>query len=262
MNPFNTIVFELKDHVARVKLDRPWVHNAINDKMIAELIQVFKGIKNEPLAHIVILASDGPIFCSGADFKWMKDSIAYSFEENLRDAQQLADLLYLIYTLPKPTIARVQGSVFGGGVGLVAVCDYVLAAEDIKFRLSEASIGLSPAVISPYLVRRIGISAFKELALLADAISVQDAFRFGLVNKIVPSNKLDEELQVIIDKLLANGPEALASCKELAYKVPHLSLEDARLFTPKILASLRTGKEAQEGMQAFFEKRRPSWRKK
>jgi methylglutaconyl-CoA hydratase len=167
--------------------------------------------------------------------------------------------MHAIYTLPKPTIARVNGTAIGGGNGLFSACDIVIASERAKFGLSEVKIGLVPAAISPYVIGRIGESAAREYFLTGERFDARRALEIGLVNKVVPHEELDRKVEEVIQLLLSSGPEAMASCKELLHRVPAMSLEEARAYTAEMIARLRVSAEGQEGMAAFLEKRRPSW---
>lgn len=257
---FKHIRCSTQNGVASITLARPQVHNAFDDATIAELTQAFRDSSNDNAARAILLASEGPTFCAGADLNWMKRTKSYTVEENLRDAQRFADLLLTINTAPKPVLALVQGPVYGGGIGILCACDWIAASNTATFRVSEVTFGLCPAVISPYLLRRMGERVCRELFLLANTINAEMAYSYGLVNKIVPPYKLEEAGQQAIQSILANGPKALAGCKDLLYNVPRLSHAEARDFTTSMLASLRAGNEAQEGMTAFLEKRPPSWR--
>jgi methylglutaconyl-CoA hydratase len=247
--------------VARVTLNRPEIHNAFNETMIQELIDVFKDISEDKDARVVILTGNGKSFCAGADLNWMKKVVDFSYEENLKESLELAELFYLIYSLPKPTIARVNGAAIGGGAGLVAVCDIVIASEKAKFSLSEVKLGLVPACISPYEVRRVGEKNCRELFLTGERIDAQKALDFGLVNQVVPYDELDKTVDEIVKQLSNSGPNALAMCKKLLQNVPQMSFDDVKKYTAEMIASLRISDEGQEGMNAFLQKRRPNWAK-
>jgi len=256
---YETIKVEVRDRVARVALDRPEVRNAFNDVMIGDLTRALGEIGREPSIRVVVLTGNGSSFCSGADLNWMKKMKAYSVEENFRDAMQLADLMFMLYSLPKPTIARVNGASIGGSNGLVAACDIVIASHRAEFSLSEVKIGLVPACIGPYLVKRIGEAACRDLFLTGQRISADQARALGLVNDVVTHDNLDLRVDEKVSNLLTSGPRALAMSKELLSKVPSMPLEEARAYTARMIADLRCGDEAQEGMAAFLEKRKPRW---
>ena len=256
---FETISYSLKDKVATVTLDRPEVHNAFNEVMIAELTEIFKKISEDESVRVVVLAGNGKSFSAGADLNWMKKMINYSYEQNLEDSLKLAELFYLMYSLPKPIIARVNGAAIGGGTGLVAVCDIAIAAEDAKFSLSEVKLGLVPACISPYVIRKVGEGRCREFFLTGERLTAQRALESGLVNHVVPFEGLDQAVQEKVDQLISSGPKALAMCKELLKNVPGIDFEKAKTYTADMIARMRIGDEGQEGMNAFLEKRKPKW---
>lgn len=258
---FQTITYTKENLVAKVTLNRPEIHNAFNEIMIQELIDVFKNISEDKDVRVVVLAGNGKSFCAGADLNWMKKVVDFSYEENLKESLELAELFYLIYSLPKPTIARVNGAAIGGGAGLVAVCDLVIASEKAKFSLSEVKLGLVPACISPYEVRRIGEKNCRELFLTGERINAQKALEFGLANQVVPHDELDKAVDELVKQLSNSGPNALAMCKTLLQNVPLMSFEEVKKYTAEMIASLRMSDEGQEGMNAFLQKRKPNWTK-
>jgi methylglutaconyl-CoA hydratase len=259
MPEFKTIRTAREEEIFRVILARPEVHNAFNSTMISELNDVFKKLKGDPSVRIIILTGEGKSFCAGADLKWMKEIIHYSFEQNLEETRQLADLLKNIFSQPKPTIAQVNGAAIGGGNGLLCACDIALASDKAVFGLSEVKIGLVPAAISPYVIRKIGESKAMEYFLTGKRITAAKAAEIGLVNEVVPKNDLDEEIRKLTQLLLTSGPEAIAHCKKLVFNVPGMSLDEAKDYTAKMIANLRISKEGQEGMSSFLEKRKPKW---
>lgn len=254
-----TIVFSIKNLVAKVILNRPEIHNAFNEVMISELTEVFKEIKEDKKIRVVVLTGNGKSFCAGADLNWMKKIIDFSYEENIKESLALAELFYIMYTLPKPVIAKVNGAAIGGGAGLVSVCDLVIASEKAKFSLSEVKLGLVPACISPYVLRRVGERVCRELFLTGQRIDAKKGFELGLVNQVVPHDKLDELTEDLVKKLTSSGPNALAMCKDLLSKVPQMNFDQAKKYTAEVIAKLRISEEGQEGMSAFFEKRKPKW---
>lgn len=256
---YKTIVLIRKGAVLQITFNRPEVHNAFNSEVILELIDAVDKIKTDDSVRIVVLTGEGKSFCAGADINWMREIIRYSFDQNLEESLQLAEVLHKIYTLPKPTIAMVNGSAIGGGTGFLSVCDIAVAAEDAKFGLSEVKIGLVPAAISPYVIRKIGESKAREYFLTGQRISAQKAAEIGLVNEVVPGRQLKKRVEELIELLLDSGPEAIASCKELILNVPAMSLEDVKEYTARMIANLRISEEGQEGMSAFLEKRKPRW---
>lgn len=247
--------------IARISLNRPEVHNAFNSAMIAELDDAFERVMADKSIRVVILSGEGKSFCAGADINWMREIIHYSFEQNLEESLQLAEVLHKIYLLPKATIAMVNGTAIGGGTGFLSACDMAVASEEAKFGLSEVKIGLVPAAISPYVIQRIGESKAREYFLTGKRISARKALEIGLINEIVPSKKLKRTVDEITDLLITSGPEAIAACKELIRRVPEMSFEKVKEYTARMIANMRISEEGQEGMAAFLEKRKPKWAK-
>lgn len=254
-----TIKFSFKEKVATITLNRPEIHNAFNEVMIRELLETYREIAEMEHIRVVVLTGEGKSFCAGADLKWMGDVINYSFEQNLNESLQLAELFYTMYTLPKPTIAKVNGAAIGGGTGLVAVNDIVIASERAKFSLSEVKLGLVPACILPYVFKRVGERGCRELFLTGQRVNAEESLKFGLSNQVVPEAELDAAVEKLIAQLITSGPNALGICKDLLEKVPQMSLEQAKTYTAESIAALRISDEGQEGMKAFFEKRPPKW---
>lgn len=259
MELLNTCYYEIKDKIATITLNRPEVHNAFNNTLISELFTIFENLQNNEHIRIIILQAKGPSFCAGADLNWMKEIINNTFEENLKEAKKLAQLLHLINTHNKPIICRVQGSAFGGGVGLISACDIVIAVDEAKFALTEVRLGLTPAVISPFVINRIGISNAKYYYLTADRFDAYKAKEIGLVNDVVTSDKLDEKIETLTNILLQNSPNALTKAKELIFKCSQLKYPEIEEYTTQLIAELRISKEGQEGMNAFLQKRKPYW---
>ena len=254
-----TIIYIVDRLVARVSFNRPEVHNAFNDQMIDELTAVFSELKGRADVRVVVLTGAGKSFSAGADINWMRKVKDYSFEENFKNSLKLADLFYLIYSLPKPTIARVNGAAIGGGTGLVAVCDLAVASSTAKFSFSEVKLGLVPACISPYVIRKCGEGRAREFFLTGERLSADKALSAGLVNRVVAPGELDGVVDGLIDQLLSSGPQAMGVCKQLLESVPNQSFEEAKEYTARVLAGLRVSEEGQEGTKAFLEKRRPKW---
>jgi methylglutaconyl-CoA hydratase len=258
---FETIILAIKDGVATITLNRPQVHNAFNATMIRELRTAFGEARDNDAVRVAVLTGAGESFCAGADLNWMREIIRYSFDQNIEESRDLAELMLEIYTLSKPTVSGVNGAAIGGGNGLLAACDIVIASDRARFGLSEVKIGLVPAAISPYVIRRIGESASREYFLTGERFDARRALEIGLVNKVVPHAELDTKVREVVRLLLGSGPEAMASCKELLYRVPTMSLGEAKTYTAEVIARLRVSREGQEGMAAFLEKRKPPWAK-
>ena len=246
--------------VTTVTLDRPDVHNAFDDVLIAELTEKLRGLDADPAVRVVVLAANGKSFSAGADLNWMKRMARYSEAENLRDAMQLAGLMHTLDRMRKPTIARVQGAAFGGGVGLVACCDMAVAAREARFCLSEVRLGLIPAVISPYVVQAIGARAARRYFLTAERFDAEEARRLGLVSEAVDADKLDETVGALASHLLKGGPHALAAAKDLINAVNDRPIELPVVEdTARRIAQQRASAEGKEGVSAFLEKRTAGW---
>lgn len=258
-NNFETIIYTTNKNVAYVTLNRPEVHNAFNDTMLTELTNLFTQIAKDNNIRIVVITGNGKSFCAGADVNWMKKIVNYTYEENIKDSNKIADCMYALYTLPQPTIARVNGHAIGGGMGFVGTCDIVISVDTAQFSLSEVKIGLVPACISPYIIRKVGEGGCREFFITGERLTAEKALKAGLVNSVVPIEKLDSAVEEIVNRLLSSGPNAIASCKELLRNVPQMNLEDAKEYTVKVIAKLRVSEEGQEGMNAFLEKRKPKW---
>lgn len=248
--------------VATVTLNRPQVHNAFDDVVIAELINAFDAIHHNDSVRVMILSATGKSFCAGADLNWMQKMASYSYAENKQDAGQLAKLFSSLYQLNKPTIARVQGAVYGGGVGLVACCDIAVGSKLSKFCLSEVKLGLVPATISPYVIEAIGPRLAKRYFMTAEVLSSRRARRIGLLSEVVSEEDLDSSVQGIISALLKNGPRSISIAKELVNNISYSVIDEELVdLTTDLIASVRVSEEGQEGLTAFLEKRAPNWKK-
>ena len=253
-----------KRGVARLTLNRPDVHNAFDDVLIAELNEHLDRLHEAAErgeARIMVLASQGKHFSAGADLSWMKRMVEYSVEANLNDSRQLSRLMHRLDTLPCPTLCRVQGAAYGGAVGLAACCDIVVASEAARFCLSEVKIGLSPAVISPYVQRAIGVQQMRRFALTAEVIDVATAHTLGLVHEVSGHDELDDRVAVYLETLLAASPQAQRATKALLAEVARDSDSEAtRERCCQTISELRVSSEGQEGLTAFFDKRLPAWK--
>ncbi|HEX7054619.1 MAG TPA: enoyl-CoA hydratase/isomerase family protein [Burkholderiales bacterium] len=257
-----SVLLEKSAGVARVTLNRPEVRNAFDDALIAELARTFRELDADPETRVVVLAGNGPAFCAGADLNWMKRMAGYGHEENLRDAAALAAMLSALDRMRKPTLARVHGPAFAGGTGLVAACDIAVGTPRAKFCFSEAKLGLSPATIGPYVIRAIGERAARRYFLSAEVFGAEEALRIGLLSALVPEAELDAFVDAITAELLAGGPQAHASIKELIGAVAGRPIDAAlRDDTARRIAEIRASPEGREGIAAFLEKRQPSWRR-
>ncbi|QDZ30001.1 enoyl-CoA hydratase/isomerase family protein [Noviherbaspirillum sp. UKPF54] len=257
---WQTIEIGRQGYVATVTLNRPDVRNAFNETAIAELMQAFRELGADGSIRAIVLAARGPAFCAGADLNWMKKMAGYTHEENRADAAQLAEMLRAIYTCPKPTLAKVQGDCYAGGMGLVAACDIAVAVENANFCLSEVKLGLIPATISPYVIRAMGESASRRYFLTAERFSASDAHRIGFVHEAVSSDRLDAACDEIIKALVSNSPHAVKEAKRLVHDVAGMPLSDALIAdTAQRIADIRSSDEGKEGVRSFLEKRKPAW---
>ncbi len=256
---FKTITYERRDQVVMVTFNRPEVHNAFNSRLIEEMTEAVKLVREDDSVRIFVLTGKGKSFCAGADLNWLREIVDYSYEQNLEESLALAEVLHQIYLLPKPTVAMVNGTAIGGGIGFLSACDMALAAEEAVFGLSEVKIGLVPAAISPYVIRKIGESKAREYFLTGTRIRARKAQEIGLVNEVVPLEKLSETVDLLNENLLTSGPEAIANCKELITTTSNASIADVKEYTAQMIAGLRVSEEGQEGMASFLEKRKPKW---
>ncbi|MGP5018081.1 enoyl-CoA hydratase/isomerase family protein [Vreelandella alkaliphila] len=258
---YSTLLIE--EGVARLTLNRPEVHNAFDDSLIAELnahLDELHALANAGDVRVVVLGSEGKSFSAGADLNWMKRMVDYGLEDNLADSRKLSALMFGLDTLPCPTVCRVQGAAFGGAVGLAACCDLVVASDKAKFCLSEVKIGLSPAVISPYVQRALGERQMRRYALTAEVMDAPTAMALGLVHQVVEHDALDSAVDAMLDTLLGGSPQAQRATKALLASVAQAPDSDAtREHTCQVISKLRVSQEGQEGLASFFEKRRPAW---
>jgi len=246
--------------IRTITLSRPDVRNAFNDEVIAELKIAFIEAGQADDVRCVVLAAEGPAFCAGADLNWMRRMADYTRDENLADAGQLAAMLRAIYECPKPTIARVQGDVFAGGVGLVAACDMAVSVDTATYCLSEVKLGLIPATISPYVIRAMGARASHRYFLTAERFSAAEAHRIGLVHEVVGADALDAKVAELTSALVSASPNAVRACKRLVQDVAEREIEDALVaHTVAGIADIRSSAEGKEGVQSFLQKRKPSW---
>jgi methylglutaconyl-CoA hydratase len=258
------VLIERSGSVVRVTLNRPDVRNAFNDLVIAELTawaeQVAEDVASAPSPpRVAVLAGAGKTFCAGADLAWMSRMVSYTFDENFADAHAMAAMFNALDSLPIPLIGRVHGAALGGGAGLAAVCDIVVAADNAVFGFTEAKLGILPAVISPFVVRKIGVSAARELFLTAARFDAATARNIGLVHAVVPEAELDAAVDRYVRELLTSAPQAIAGAKDLVASVANRPPADVSDLTAETIARHRISTEGQDGMRAFLEKRKPSW---
>ena len=257
---YETLDVAVRNAVAIVVLNRPEVHNAFNETLIAELTAALRAMDSDPGVRAVVLAGAGESFCVGADLNWMQKMAAFNRAQNLADARSLAAMLATLDTLSKPTIARVHGAIFGGGVGLVACCDIAIGTQDAVFSFSEARLGLIPATISPYVIEAIGARAARRYFLTAERFTAAEAYRLGLLHDLALPEELDARVNELLGTLLTAGPRAQAECKLLLRAIANRPV-DARLIadTAQRIARVRSSPEGSEGIAAFLAKRKAAW---
>jgi methylglutaconyl-CoA hydratase len=250
----------VRDSIATVTLNRPDIHNAFDETLIANLTAAFVSLDDNPDVRVVVLAGAGKSFCAGADLNWMKRMAAFGHEENVADANALAAMLRSLYALSKPTMARVSGAAYGGGVGLVAACDIAIAVPEATFALSEAKLGLIPATIGPYVIEAIGARQARRYFLTAERFDATEARRIGLVHEVVAADAIDARIDAVIATLEAAGPTAQLECKALIRGVAHRPIDDDVIAgTARHIAAVRASPEGREGVAAFLGKRKAAW---
>ena len=254
------LVEQSPDGVATVTLNRPDMHNALDETLIRDLTRSFDMLGSDPSCRMALLKANGPSFCAGADINWMMRTAQYSPEQNNAEAQNLALMMKTLNDFPKPLVALVQGATVGGGVGIVACCDIVVASDAASFRLSEVKLGIVPAVISPYVVRAIGVRACRRYFLTAEPFNATEAKNLGLIHELVPDRMMSAAAAKLVERLSAGGPKAQAAVKDLLRRVETGPIDDEVIgFTTELIARLRASPEGREGLAAFLEKRNPKW---
>jgi methylglutaconyl-CoA hydratase len=254
------LTLEFQGPLATITLTQPEVRNAFSDEVIAEITAAFLEVGARADVRAVVLAAEGPAFCAGANLNWMRRMADYTREENMADAGKLAEMLRVIYECPKPTIARVQGDVYAGGMGLVACCDMAVAVETAGFCLSEVKIGLIPATISPYVIRAMGARAAHRYFLTAERFGAAEALRIGFVHEVVAAEQLDAKVDELAKALASASPHAVRACKQLVQDVAEREI-DAGLIAATVegIADIRASADGREGVQSFLNKRKPNW---
>jgi methylglutaconyl-CoA hydratase len=246
--------------VATVTLNQPEIHNAFDDKLIIQLTDIFTSIGQNEDIRVMVLAAAGKSFSAGANLNWMRRMASYSYEQNLADANVLANMFFILNTIDKPTIARVQGAAFGGAVGLIACCDMAIGSKLSKFCLSEVKLGLAPATISPYVIDAIGARVARRYFTTAEVFSARRARRLGLLSEAVVEEELDSTIEDLIEHILKNSPAAVRAAKQLVFDVQNKPISEELLAnTSKKIAELRVSEQGQEGLNAFLQKRRAKW---
>ena len=260
MTDFTKLKISTEGAIARIELDQPDTRNAFDDIVIGELTQAFLDAGAAPQVKAIVLRATGPAFCAGANLNWMRRMADYTRDENIADAGKLADMLRTIAECPKPTIARVQGDVYAGGMGLVAACDMAISVDTAWYCLSEVKIGLIPATISPYVIRAMGVRASQRYFLTAERFTAAEAHRIGFVHEVVTADALDARVDELLKALTGASPAAVRACKQLIADVAGRDIDDALIArTVDGIADIRASEEGREGVQAFLQKRKPGW---
>jgi len=255
-----TLLVRGQGAVCRVTLNRPSVHNAFDDLLVCQLTNAIGAASTVAGARVVVLDAVGPSFCAGADASWMRRMAEFDRARNLEDARALARLFHTIATCPLPVVARVHGVALGGGCGLIAAADIAMAADTATFGFSEVKLGLIPATIAPYVVEKIGATAARRYFLTGERFTAAEAHRIGLLAATCPEADLDAAIERTVGELLSAGPEAIARAKALVHEIALRKLPEVNEYTARLIAEVRASAEAQEGLAAFLEKRRPAWR--
>ena len=257
----NDPILERSDEgqVAHVRLNRPDVRNAFNAELIGELTRTFEALAGDENIRAIVLSGNGKVFCGGADISWMRSSLDLTFDQNVADAQAMSDMFRTIDRCPKPVIGKVHGAALGGGAGLAAVCDTVIASADAVFGFTEVKLGIIPAVISPFVLAKIGVSHARALFLTGERFEAKRAHHIGLVHEVVVADTLDVCIERVVNEILSAGPSAVAAAKALVPKVREASYDESRDVTAEAIAKQRTSPEGQEGLRAFLERRKANW---
>ncbi len=250
---------EVENQILTLTLDRPDLHNAFNDELITKLTNEFLNVSDD--IRFVLLKGNGKSFCAGADLNWMKQMKAYSQEENYQDSLRLSELFYAVKKCVVPVVGIIHGHALGGGLGLVSACDYTLGVEEAKFGLTEVNLGLIPAVISPFVIDRIGMGHSRAYFLSGERFSGKRAYEIGLLNQVVPASELKAAEEKLIERFMATGPKASRKCKDLVQLNVDFADNPEKLkhLTCQLIAGQRVSDEGQEGMTALLEKRKPNW---
>lgn len=257
---YETILLTKKEGNATVTLNRPDVHNAMNEQLMKELTDCFINLGKDSTVQSITLTGNGASFCAGADLNWMKSMVNYSKHENMQDSKLLLNLFNTIFFCSKPVICKINGHAFGGGIGLIASCDITFGIPDAKFAFSEVKLGIIPSVISTFVARRVNIATMRRLFITGERFDTDYANHIGLIDFVIPKDKIDEKIEFYIKILGRSGPNAMAEIKNLLKQYEILSLEKYQEFTVEKIAELRISKEGQEGIKAFLEKRKLTWR--
>ena len=256
---YEFILLERAGPITTLVMNRPALHNAFNPQLIAELTSALGALAADPAVRLIVLTGAGASFSAGGDIAWMQASMDYSDEQNLADAAGLDAMFEALNGMPKPVIGRVNGAALGGGVGLVACCDLVVAVEEARFGFSEVKLGLLPAVIAQYVVPKIGVSHSRALFVAGERFSAERAYEIGLIHAITSADELDASVASLAERILTGGPQAIAAAKRLVAAMWEQERAAAKQYAIQAIAAARTSAEGQEGLRAFLAKRRPQW---
>lgn len=260
LNNYKNLLVNVEAYTATITLNRPEVRNAFNDEMISELTDAFDKLGKDDEVRVIVLAAAGKAFCAGADLNWMRAMADYDYKENLADADKLAQMLKTIYECPKPTVAAIQGDVYAGGIGLVAVCDIAISVKIANFCLSEVRLGLAPATISPYVIKAMGVRAAQRYFLTAEVFDAKKAHRLGFIHERVNEDAFNDTIMALCTTIVKNSPNAVKTCKRILHEVADVPITDELITsTVKDIADIRSSKQGREGVQAFLQKRKPDW---
>ncbi|MCK4333025.1 MAG: enoyl-CoA hydratase/isomerase family protein [Thermoplasmatales archaeon] len=257
---YDTIEVSKQNGTVIVSLNRPEVHNAMNESLMTELTNCFKELSNDNTVRTIVLTGKGKSFCAGADLNWMKSMVSYSKEENIKDSRLLLDLYETIYSCPKPVIGRINGHAFGGGLGLIAVCDITISVPGLKFAFSEANLGIIPSVISTYVSPRVTPADMRRLFITGERFGSTVARDIGLIDFVVTPEEFDSKVEYYIEQSRSSGPIAMKEVKNLIKNLQEMHIDKYKEFTVEKISELRVSEEGQEGINAFLEKRKPKWR--
>jgi methylglutaconyl-CoA hydratase len=255
-----TLIIDKQANYATITLNRSDLRNAFNETAIAEITKAFRKLGEDKTIRAIVLAANGPAFCAGADLNWMKKMADYTHAENLADAGLLAQMLQTIYLCPKPVVAKVQGDCYAGGMGLVAACDIAVSVDTANYCLSEVRLGLTPATISPYVIKAMGENAARRYFLTAERFTAHKAGQIGFVHEVVSAEALDQTVADIVSALVSNSPNAVAQAKLLVRNIGGRKITNERIAaTVAEIAQIRASEEGREGVRSFLEKRKPAW---
>lgn len=256
---YHTIQLQINNECATITLNRPEVHNAMNEELMKELTSVFQTLSQDSTIKCIILTGNGSSFCAGADLNWMKSMVTYSKQENIKDSTILLDLFNEIYNCPKPVIGKINGHAFGGGLGLIAVCDITIGIPNKKYAFSEAKLGIIPAVISSFVASRMKPADMRRLFITAERFDTQTAHTLGLIDILTSEEEFDNVIDSYVSLVLSSGPQAISEIKQLINQLSHMDTKKFQHHSVEKIAELRISKEGQEGISAFLEKRKPTW---